>query len=482
MPHNVESLLESADVAQQVWAAELVQHRVAKIATLSGMLATRYQEFLDAIVRPGATDAEKLASEILPLADACRFTCAIARRTLAARTQAAWGGSWWLGRVAVQTMHDPWGTILILAPSNYPLFLPGVQLIQALVAGNAVVVKPAPGHSAVLQLLKSCLQEAGVPADLFQILDPEIEYGVAAIRSGVDKVILTGSLATGKSVLKELADSLTPATMELSGCDAVFVLPQADVGRAAKAVCYGLQLNSGRTCIAPRRIFVTPDNRGEFEQALNKELAESQAATRLHPQVFSFVQRVVQEALSSGATVLSGQLPATAEQPCPPLVLTNVKPSMKIARSDLFAPIASILPVDSVDAALAADKACPYSLGASVFGPDNYARYVCGQLSAGCVTVNDIIAPTADPRVSFGGRDQSGWGVTRGAEGLLSMTRPKVICVRRGKWLPHLDRKLSQDSQALAFMLQVFHAPKWVTRWQALKSMVAHVRHQKGRR
>ena len=484
MSQNVESLLEAADVAQQAWGAELVKHRAAKLAALLGVLAEQHREFVEAIDRPGVAESEKLASEILPLADACRFACSIARRTLAPRVHSWWGGAWWLGRVSVRTVHEPWGTVLILAPSNFPLFLPGVQVIQALVAGNAVVVKPAPGHTAVLELLKVRLQEIGIPSDLFQILDSDIEAGLAVMRSGVDKVILTGSLATGKAVLRELAETVTPATLELSGCDAVFILPQADVKLAAKAIHYALQLNGGRTCIAPRRIFVTAENRQAFEAALTQELDVVQAQSRkvnLPPPVFSLVQRVVPSALAAGAKVLWGEPASEPDQPVTALVLTDVTPDMKVARSDLFAPIVSILPVESIDDALSADKLCPYSLGAAIFGPASYARYVSTQISAGCVTINDIVAPTGDPRVAFGGRDQSGWGVTRGAEGLLGMTRPKVVCTRHGRWLPHLDPKLAQDSQSLVYLLRLFHAPKLRDRWRALMDMIDHVRQTKPR-
>ncbi len=279
----IENALQSASAAQQAWASEIVRKRLKKIGGVAGQIAAHSQQLLASIDRPNASNADKIASEILPLADACRFAARAGRRILAPQSLSSWAGAWWLGRVGVHISREPWGTILVLGPSNYPLFLPAVQIIQALAAGNAVAVKPAPGGTRAMQVFKQCLTAAQIPEDLLQILPESVEAGQLAIRHGVDKVVLTGSLETGKSVLRQLAESVTPATLELGGCDAMFLLPRSDLDRAAAALLYALQLNGGATCIAPRRVFLVHDQLQAFIDALKKRANRRPAAFSCFP-------------------------------------------------------------------------------------------------------------------------------------------------------------------------------------------------------
>jgi acyl-CoA reductase-like NAD-dependent aldehyde dehydrogenase len=477
MQHEIESALEAADIAQQTWAAEVVRHRLNKIGKVASEIATHYARFLAAIDRPNSSDADKLASEVLPLADACRSTAKTGRRVLAPHSISFMQGAWWLGRVSVNVNREPWGTVLILGPSNYPLFLPGVQVIQALAAGNAAIVKPAVGGSRAMETLKQCLIACDIPADLLQILPENIEAGQIAMRCGVDKVILTGSIQTGRAVLKELAETLTPSTMELSGCDAMFILPNADLDRAVAALLYALQLNGGATCIAPRRVFVTQGTLPNFVESLSKRFHESPCRSFTVPAPAAKIAlKCIEQALAQGAEVLLGELPKSKTTSnitsMQPVILRGVTPQMEIARTDIFAPVACILEVADMSAALAADRLCPYGLAASVFGTKTFAEHWAERIPAGCVVINDTIVPTADPRVSFGGYDQSGWGVTRGSSGLLEMTRPKTICTRHGKWLPHLDPQTSQDEKTLALLLQLFHASGIRARLRALREII----------
>lgn len=475
MHQEVEKAISLANAAQRRWCSQLARHRFRLIGRIAHELVKEAQQLAHLIDRPAADTAEKLASEILPLADACHFASKLGRRILAPDTKSWRYGAWWMGRVAVQVSRQPWGVVLIISPSNYPLYLPAVQAVQALAAGNAVLIKPAPGHAPVLHHFhRTCLVTAGIEADLLQILDADAETAQTAIRAGVNKIVLTGSVAAGRSVLHAAADTLTPTTMELSGCDAVFVSPQADLDRVAGCVAFALRLNGGATCIAPRRIFVTPGHAEALISQLGQHL-ESAGATdyMIPPQVGEAVRKVVQQALADGARIVWGTLPTTnsTDNRMRPLVLADVRPEMRVACSDLFAPLTSILNAVDMPSAIEMDRHCPYSLGASVFGPSNHAAHWARQIDAGCVVINDLIVPTADPRVSFGGWDQSGWGVTRGAEGLLEMTRPKTICTRRGNWLPHLHHR-PQDPRLLLALLKIFHAPRWRDRMRGLREVL----------
>ncbi len=476
---STTSAVRRAKVAQGVWGDRRPRERLRLLGRVAGEIAEHQSELLALNPRPNASSAEFLSSELFPLADACRFVSCVGQRALSPTTHSMRHGAWWMGRISVRVTRQPWGTVLIIAPSNYPLFLPGVQMVQALAAGNAVLVKPAAGCTAIMQRFRQCLTAVGVPGDLVQILDSSIEAGQAAIAAGVDKVVLTGSVDTGRAVLSQLGQSLTPSTMELSGCDAVFITEQADLGRAAKCLAYALQLNGGATCIAPRRVFVFPSQVSKLCTLLVQELHQAEQATYQVPrEVQEKIATAASAAVTEGAQTVIGQMPepsaeeSSAVTRMGPLVLRDVQPHMAIAQGDFFGPVLSILTVPDMTAAIIANLQCPYSLGAALFGPTRVAEHWGPRIRAGCIVINDIIVPTADPRVPFGGCDQSGWGVTRGWDGLLDLSRPQVICTRLGNWLPHLDRRHANNIQLLAWMLKLFHGRGLRNRLVAMRNVI----------
>ena len=467
---SVSAAVAAARIAQVAWAGRLPRQRLRPLAELPAELCQHWEDFVALSPRPNASPSEVLSSEVMPLAEACRYAARVGKRALAPRTHSLRHAAWWMGRIGVRVTRQPWGTVLILAPSNYPLLLPGVQIVQALAAGNAVVVKPAPGCTAILQRFVDSCAVVGIPPGLIQVLDTPVAAGQAAIAAGVDKVVLTGSVDSGRSVLSQLAQTLTPATLELSGCDAVFVTEQADLQRVARCVVYGLLLNGGATCIAPRRVFVTPLHRERLGELIREELQQRAAAEMQLPRaVRSRIAQAAQQAVAEGAEVLCGSLDFADRQPAsmPALVLHKVQPHMAIAQGDFFGPVLSLISVPNMAAAIEADRLCPYALGASVFGPTVMAEHWASQIQAGCVVINDVIVPTADPRVAFGGGRHSGWGVTRGWEGLVAMSRPQVMCIRRGRWLPHLDQRQAHNSRLLVGLLQMSHAPRLTQRLAA---------------
>jgi acyl-CoA reductase-like NAD-dependent aldehyde dehydrogenase len=151
---------------------------------------------------------------------------------------------------------------------------------------------------------------------------------------------------------------------------------------------------------------------------------------------------------------------------------------MPVPQLDTFAPLLALIPVDSDEEAIAAANRCRFALGASVFSRDESGgRAVAARLEAGVVTINDLIVPTADPRIPFGGRKLSGFGVTRGAEGLLEMTRPKVIQLRRGRRRMHFDQRLTNRSTPLfVAFIRLVHGRGLANRLSALAAIMGGIR------
>jgi acyl-CoA reductase-like NAD-dependent aldehyde dehydrogenase len=404
--------------------------------------------------------ADTLAAEVLPLAEAAHFLHRRAGRILAPRRLGRAGRPLWLLGVDAEIRRDPLGVVLVLAPSNYPLFLPGAQILQALAGGNAVCVKPAPGCTAPMAALATLLAEAGLPDGVLTVLDESVQAGEAATRAGFDHVVLTGSAETGRHVLAAAAETLTPATVELSGNDAVFVLEGADLALVAACLAYGARLNGGATCIAPRRVFVPRAMAADLEARLVAGFAELSIPEAPAP-VAARLETLAAEAVAMGARRLPG----------PVTFLADTTAEMALLQADVFAPWLALVPVADMAEALAATRLCPYALGASVFGPETTARALAAKVPAGSVCVNDLIVPTADPRLPFGGSGRSGFGVTRGAEGLLAMTRVRTVSIRHGRLRPHLDPKQSADAGRMAGLIMLLHGG-WATKRAGLRALM----------
>lgn len=484
MPHRTAGTLPDGGMlrAQQEWYAKPVSDRVACIRKFRYAIATHAEELAAHIELPQRGGlAESLAAEIMPLADACRFLERNAVKLLRPRHAAAADRPAW-GRGLKVTVHrEPVGTVLVIGTWNYPLFLTGVQTLQAIAAGNAVLIKPGAGTTKLTTFFRELLVQSGMPGGLVGILPEDPEQAQQVMDSGVGKVVFTGSAKTGKQVLERMSHTATPGVMELSGSDAVFVMPDADLSLAAKCVAFGLRINGSSTCIAPRRILVNEASLPEFRERLRDEISGIPAA-QVHPAAGKFAAELVQQALQAGAELVapeqwrgwaSGEeFPATVLQLDKPRLSSTNEIGMELLRSDVFAPVTSLIPVTDMEEALCIDTLCPYALGATVFGTQQAAERLARRIDAGCVVINDMIAPTADPRVPFGGRNESGFGVTRGAEGLLEMTQIKTVVTQTSGWLPHLDRPIPELGPLLLGFLKMNHSGTWRERWQAMQGLM----------
>ena len=460
-----------ARTAQMRWAQAPLRTRLAVLRRARHRIAATADQVAQTVPceQTGALHrsvADTLASEVLPLVEACRFLEREAAWILAPQRLSAQARPFWLRRVIAETLHEPLGVVLILAPANYPLFLPGVQALQALAAGNAVLWKPAAGGTAAAEALRAALVQSGLDPALLQLLDESIQAAQHTIAGRVDKVFLTGSAQTGTAVLSQLAPHLTPVVMELSGCDAVFILPGADLDRAAAALAFGLRLNGSATCMAPRRLFLVGEHPGLMRKLLQH--CESLPVVPLPASTQAKLTDLLEDAERHGATaLLKGTVDALAYA-----VVTHANSEMLIAQSDLFAPVFCIFETPNAESAVTAHAPCPYALTAAIFGPEAKARELASKLPLGTVLINDLIVATADPRVAFGGRKSSGFGATRGREGLLEMTVLKTVLIQRSRDLLAYQPTTAAHQPFFAAYLQAVHSGTWRERWQGLRRLV----------
>jgi acyl-CoA reductase-like NAD-dependent aldehyde dehydrogenase len=481
----VARAMTAARAAQSRWSRTTLTRRLELIRDLRRLIAEHASQLAEASAcvrqRPAL---ESLTAEVLPLAEACRFLEREAGRVLAARRLGGGGRPLWLAGVRSEIHREPLGVVLIIGPGNYPLLLPGVQLVQALAAGNAVLIKPGIGGTPAVQALAELVFRAGFDPQLVALLPESIEAARCAISARPDKVLFTGSAATGEKILGQLAPHVIPATMELSGCDAVIIRADADLDLVVRALAFGLRLNAGATCMSPKRVLVHRSIATELEGRLAQNLCRrrgnesrpsihspglltSAATERLRP--------VLEDALARGAHLIAGEINDDGSVTIP-LVLGGVSPSSRLLREDIFAPVLALVTVANDHEAVSRANDCRFALAASIFTRDeSTARLLAARINAGAVTINDLIIPTADARLPFGGRGRSGFGVTRGAEGLLDLTAPKVVTVSRGKFRPAFDSPRPGDEALFNAYFRLTHGRSLKSRWAALISLIRSI-------
>ncbi|MBC8095214.1 MAG: aldehyde dehydrogenase family protein [Akkermansiaceae bacterium] len=471
--------LESLRLAQLRWARTTLTERLKCVRNLRQLIAGNAMALAEASAMSRSRPVtEALTAEVMPLVEACRFLERDAAKLLRPRRLGRRGLPLWLSGVQSEIHREAYGAVLIIGPGNYPLFLPGVQLIQALVAGNAVLLKPGEGGSPAARVLIDLIVRAGFDAQLVALLAESIPAAQAAMAAGPDKVIFTGSASVGENILRQLAPRLIPSTMELSGCDAVIVRADADLELTVKALVFGLTLNNGATCIAPKRVFVPVSIASELEKLLSIAIltAFAKPSSRLlRREASDRCRTLVADALAQQARVIIGEIQSDGSIALP-LVLGGVSPKARLLDADLFEPVLAIIPVQDDNEAVLWANDSRFALGASIFSRDEMAaRAIAVELNAGVVSINDLIIPTADPRLPFGGRNRSGSGVTRGAEGLLELTRPKVVTFTRGRFRPAFEPARPGDETVFTSYLKWMHGRGLKSRCLALATLLRAV-------
>ena len=383
---------------------------------------------------------EALTGDVLALLVSIRWHKKYGRRVLASRT--APGTPWLLiGQKAVLT-REPLGTVGIIATWNYPIQLLGIQLVAAIVAGNNVVVKPCERcpltQGLLLELAQRALQAAALPSQIITVLPATREAGstmLAAHDAGLrrlDHVVFTGSTAVGRTIAAWGAKALVPTTLELSGCDSAIVLddcPPTLVQLAAKTIWNAVTMNGGQTCMAPRRVLVTPGVADEFVRALRPLTAAAEVRTLIDVSAASRCFGLAQDAVYRGANSACGVLEPPIGASLRPMCVLNCPADCAAAAGDHFGPLLCVIRVKDEAEAVSLQRGFGQHLSVSVYSgrPKRVRREFAGLLGASQVNVNDSLVPTAIPGTSIAGAGASGWGASRGSEGLLAMTRQ--VCV-----------------------------------------------------
>ncbi|WP_341392866.1 aldehyde dehydrogenase family protein [Arthrobacter sp. G119Y2] len=334
--------------------------------------------------------------------------------------------------------YRPLGVVGAIGPWNWPMMISVWQLAPALRMGNTVVMKPSEYTPLSVLALAAVINQA-LPGDVLQVVSGGRDVGeTLSAHPDVDKIMFTGSTATGKAIIRSSADTVKRLTLELGGNDAGIVLPDADPEAIAEDLFWGAFINTGQTCAAMKRLYVHEDIYDDIVTALAGVAAkmpmgvgmdENNVLGPLQNQAqYTIVADLVEAARDSGARIVLGGNP-DPDRPgyfYPTTLVADIDNSNPLVAKEQFGPALPIIRYSTVDEAVEMANGLEVGLGASVWSSDkDAAREVAARIQAGTVWINKH--GTVDPRIPFGGAKQSGYGLEFGVEGLKHLGAPQVI-------------------------------------------------------
>jgi acyl-CoA reductase-like NAD-dependent aldehyde dehydrogenase len=438
---DVRAAVTRARAAQAAWERSGVHGRVEVLRKFQTLLLQRKRQVAECITaEAGKPTAEALATEVLVVLDAARFLIEHAYRLL--RSESVPHGNVATRLKRGRLIREPYGVMGIISPWNYPFSIPATETLAALVTGNAVVLKPSELTSGCGIELMSLLHAAGVPKAVFQVVVGAGNTGMALVGSEINKLVFTGSLATGKGIAAAAAQRLLPVVLELGGKDPMIVLEDADVDVTSSAAVWGAFVNAGQACLSIERCYV---HRRIYESFLAACVEKTQKlrigngldpATDVGPMIRERQVRVVEAHVENaklhGARLLAGgtRLPELGSNFYAPTILADVNHAMQIMREETFGPVLPVMVFDSEEQAVILANDTEYGLAASVWTRNrDRGERLARQIRAGTVMVNDAVSCFGISEAPHGGVKASGIGRTHGKFGVDEMVWLKYVDV-----------------------------------------------------
>lgn len=445
---DVAEAVRFARAAQPAWAALSYRERARFILRARELVLAQLEEIAKLVSREtGKPPVEAISMEVVPTLDLMNYF-AHNTASLLKRQRVPLGQYNLMGRSSY-IFYKPLGVVGIISPWNFPWATPLDEVVMALMAGNAVVLKPSELTPLTALKIGTIFKEAQLPDGLLEIVTGDGSTGAALVEAGCDKIMFTGSVATGKRVAEAAAKHLIPVVLELGGKDPMIVLEDAKLENAARAAIWGAYCNSGQACASIERCYVHESIAPQFIELVVKETRALRqgkpdgegvdVGAMSSEKQLEIVEDHVSDAVRKGAQVLTGgrRIDENGGWFHEPTVVTHVDHSMELMTEETFGPVLPIMTFKTDDEAVKLANDSFFGLTASIFTSDiKRGRALAERIDAGTVMVNEVVYTHAVAQTPWGGVKQSGYGRTHGRLGLLELVTPQHIHVNGVPWLP----------------------------------------------
>ncbi|MGW2082912.1 succinic semialdehyde dehydrogenase [Streptomyces sp. NPDC001939] len=440
-PEDVEAAFGRARIAQKSWAATPISERKRIMLRYHDLVLARQDEALDLMQAENGKTRRDAYLEVVDIGIVSRYYARNADKYLSPKRRR--------GAIPLLThtteLRHPKGVVTVISPWNYPLSMAASDTIAALMAGNAVVQKPDTQTALTALWSMNLMYEAGLPADVWQIVIGRGSSIGGALMDNANYMMFTGSTATGRQIASDAGKRLIGASLELGGKNAMIVLDDADIDKAAEGAVNACFPSAGQLCVSIERLYVAESIRDKFVAAFvarTKKLKIGAAydysidvGSLTTASQLKTVTAHVTDAVAKGATVLAGGKARPDLGPLfhEPTILTDVTPDMTLYDHETFGPVVSIYSYRDVDEAIARANATAYGLNASVWSSNGArGRAVAARVHAGTVNVNEAFAAAwGSIDAPMGGMGDSGLGRRHGADGILKYTEAQTVAHQR---------------------------------------------------
>jgi acyl-CoA reductase-like NAD-dependent aldehyde dehydrogenase len=437
-PSEISARVEKARAAQRIWAQVPLLERIRTIRRFWSFMQTRR----DSVVRVMHEETGKPLAEIESMElDAVGLIINYFTRNgyRLLKDQPA-PHPWVMFNKRTYIRFMPRGLVGLITPWNYPLMIPLGDSIPALIAGNAVVVKPSEWTPKTALHIERIVEESGLfPDGLFQVWSGDGSVGQAVIERA-DMILFTGSTRTGRAVAKAAAERLIPCVLELGGKHAMIVAADAALNRAAKAAAWGRFANCGQTCVGVERIYVAREAYKEFVELLTKEAAALRQGVEnsydvdmgrmIFPKQVETVARHLEDARAKGARIVGEGIVDAERLLIAPTLILDATPDMLCMQEEIFGPVLPVCPVASAEEAVEKSNVGPFGLAGSMWTKDlRRGEWLSREMQCGMIGVNDLMSHYVVASLPFGGVKQSGLGRRHGEEGLRMFCQTQSVIV-----------------------------------------------------
>jgi succinate-semialdehyde dehydrogenase/glutarate-semialdehyde dehydrogenase len=463
---DVRRTIARARKAQAAWGVLPVEERCTRLLRFRDAIVERIDEVVDVVSRECGKPQSDALSEVMVAVDQLTYYCKNAPRILAPRDVPLH-----LLKHKRSVLHYvPRGVVAVISPWNFPFVIPIGDVCAALVTGSAVVLKPSEVTPLSMQKAKEIFDATGLPEDLFGVVHGGGDVGAAMIEGGIQKLVFTGSVETGKRVAAACGANLVPCVIELGGKAPLLACADCDVERTAQAIVYGGFLNAGQVCVSVERVYAheaVHDALLTRVRELTESLRQGDPATAtvdvgaiIFPKQIEVAEKHIEDAVKKGARLVTGGKRRSGPgQFFEPTVLAGCDHTMTVMTQEIFGPIVPFQKVSSEDEGVRLANDSHLGLNAYVFTKDREkGKRLAQRVEAGSVVVNDVIANYVAAEAPFGGIKQSGFGRVHGEDALRDMAEVRHVLSAR---LPEPSREafwFPYSTKAYRWQMRAFRA------------------------